>query len=404
MTDKAQPWLILPRDPVIVRDGRPFGPDPGARAESLPFPFPSTIAGAVRERHGEKRGGFGTDGVTPDAVRKLPVQGPFLVQFTTDGTTDADQLLLPTPHDSLLLQKPDAKTSYRCWLRPLAVGGDVRSDLDGFSDTLWYVGPNKPEKAKPFAKAPTFWWWPVYRTWLENPSDGAVDDAGLGIRGLTKDSRVHVRIAPESRTAVEGFLFQTSGVEFSRRTRGTMQSSSEWALADTVSLGLFVTTTAEMDEGLGSLGGERRTVFWKSTTAIDLPACSEPIKESIRRDQSCRMILVTPGVFEGGWKPLLDWLAISDLQINVKGAVVSRYDVVSGWDYAVKRPKATRRLAPAGAVYYLSLAGSSTEAIDRFIQKVWLQPVSDAAQDRLDGFGIALLGTWNGKQQQLEVK
>ena len=404
MTDKAQPWLILPRDPVLVRDGRPFGPDPGARAESLPFPFPSTIAGAVRERHGEKRGGFGTNGVTPDVVRKLPVQGPFLVQFAVDGTTDADQLLLPAPHDSLLLQKPDAKTGYRCWLRPLTVGGDVRSDLDDSSDALWYVGPSKPEKTKPFAKAPTFWWWPVYRAWLEDPRDGAIDDAGLGIRGLTKDSRVHVRVDPESSTAVEGFLFQTSGVEFSRRTRGTTQSLPEWALADTVSLGLFVTTTAEMDEGLGSLGGERRTVFWKSAAAIDLPGCSEHIKESIRRDQSCRMILGTPGVFEGGWKPLLEWLAISHLQINVKGAVVSRYDVVSGWDYAVKKPKATRRLVPAGAVYYLSLAGSSAEAIDRFIQKVWLQPVSDAAQDRLDGFGIALLGTWNGKQQQLEVK
>ena len=35
-------WLVEPRDPLIVREGRPFGPDPGAWATSLPFPFPST--------------------------------------------------------------------------------------------------------------------------------------------------------------------------------------------------------------------------------------------------------------------------------------------------------------------------------------------------------------------------
>ena len=45
-------WLIEPIDPLIVRDGRPFGPTPGARARTLPFPFPQTIAGAVRTRDG----------------------------------------------------------------------------------------------------------------------------------------------------------------------------------------------------------------------------------------------------------------------------------------------------------------------------------------------------------------
>ncbi|HZQ09120.1 MAG TPA: type III-B CRISPR module-associated Cmr3 family protein, partial [Anaerolineae bacterium] len=50
-------WLIEPRDPLIFRDGRPFNPTPGARAISLPFPYPSTLAGAVRTRVGQNENG-----------------------------------------------------------------------------------------------------------------------------------------------------------------------------------------------------------------------------------------------------------------------------------------------------------------------------------------------------------
>ena len=49
-------WRIEPRGPLIVRDGRPFGLNPGARAESLDFPFPATIAGARHHRAGHHGG------------------------------------------------------------------------------------------------------------------------------------------------------------------------------------------------------------------------------------------------------------------------------------------------------------------------------------------------------------
>ena len=45
-------WIIEPHDPLIVRDGRPFGPNPGVQATSLTFPFPSTTTGGVRTRAG----------------------------------------------------------------------------------------------------------------------------------------------------------------------------------------------------------------------------------------------------------------------------------------------------------------------------------------------------------------
>lgn len=403
MSDNMTTWMILPRDPIIVRDGRPFGPDPGARADSLPFPFPSTVAGAVRERHGLKLGGFGNNGVDASTVLKVAVQGPFLVRLGNDGAAQAD-LLLPAPHDALLLQDQDTSRTKRFWLRPLAVAEGSHSDLAVASEAPWYVGMATPDKSKPFSKAPTFWWWPAYQKWLEEAHDGPVDDATLGIRGLVRESRVHVRIDAASGTANEGFLFQTGGLEFNQHNGDQSSTLPIWGLTDIATFGLLVSTCAAIDQGAGSLGGERRTVFWQVAASTNIPSCSDATKRSIRTSRACRLVLATPALFAGGWQPGFSWLGIDDLNIQVKAAIVNRYDVVSGWDYAAKMAKKTRRLAPAGAVYYLSLTGSSDRAIDRFIEDVWFKPISDAEQDRLDGFGTAMLGAWNGEQCRQEVK
>ena len=394
MNDEMSFWLITPRDPIIVRDGRPFGPDPGARAQSLPFPFPATVAGAVRTRHGEQHGGFGTHGVTPAALRALAVRGPFLVQLAADG---APSLLLPAPGDALLLPDHADATAQRRWLRPLAVDARAQSDFDGGLD---YVGMPTPDNAKPLTGSPAFWWWSAYAAWLEAPGDDAVKLADLGISRLTTESRVHVRIDPLSGAADEGFLFQTSGLEFTRRP----VAKPTWRLHETATLGVLVATDADLAAGLGTLGGERRAVFWQPTTQDGIKACPPSVCDKIRENKACRLLLTTPGLFQAGLLPRFDWLAIPDLKLAIKGAVASRYDVISGWDYAADAAKATRRLAPAGAVYYLSFAGSTADAIDRFIERVWFQPVSDAAQDRCDGFGVAVLGVWDGKQDRLEVK
>lgn len=405
MSDPIQPWLVMPRDPVIVRDGRPFGPDPGARAQSLPFPFPATLAGAVRTRHGEQHGGFDTGAVKAADVRALPMIGPFLVQLASDTNPNA-RLLLPAPADALLLPKTDQHPPYRCWLRPLEIDASAQSDLAAHGQPgaqLWPVGMAAPEAVKPLADPPTFWWRDDYLKWLLAPGDGDIDPGALGLRGLSAESRVHVRIDPASGTAVEGFLYQTSGREFTHRPT----AKPAWRLADTETLALLVMTSADLDEGLGSLGGERRTVFWQRGDATLLPSCPEALRSAIQTAQACRLLLATPGIFAQGLLPQLNWLQIPDIKLAIKGAVASRYDVISGWDYAHGphgQAKPTRRLAPAGTVYYLSLAGNSEAAIDQFIEQVWLQPISDAAQDRLDGFGVALLGAWDGKQHRMEVK
>lgn len=102
-----QTWLIEPRDPLIVRDGRPFSADiAGARATSLDFPFPSTTTGGVRTSQGRGKGG-NFDAALIEELKKLEVRGPLLVELDDRG--EIAGWLMPAPADALWRNlKPDS--------------------------------------------------------------------------------------------------------------------------------------------------------------------------------------------------------------------------------------------------------------------------------------------------------
>lgn len=99
-------WIIEPRDPLIVRDGRPFGPIPGARAASLSFPFPSTTTGGVRTQYGLGLGEDFEDEQKKSSliakVKRIAVTGPLLVEVD-DETGDVARWFAWAPADALLL-------------------------------------------------------------------------------------------------------------------------------------------------------------------------------------------------------------------------------------------------------------------------------------------------------------
>src|SRR5688572_12904086 len=91
-------WLLEPLAPMIARDGRPFGADPGAAATSLPMPYPGMVAGAWRSRAGQDAEGFFS--LSPEAARAIAVSGPLLAAIDDAG---GFTLAAPAPADALLL-------------------------------------------------------------------------------------------------------------------------------------------------------------------------------------------------------------------------------------------------------------------------------------------------------------
>ncbi len=386
-------WIIEPRDPLIVRDGRPFGPDPGARARSLPFPFPSTIAGALRHKAGLTAvGSFDQERARPehpDSVLKVGMRGPVLVAL--DAADQVIECFAPAPVDALLLGDGSGADAQRVRLLPLQPPAEsAYLPLRGGEPFL--AGPRVAFSEKPFNQPPRFWHWAAFERWLLDPEEGPCRTRDLGIPGPHSESRMHVGIQAATQTAEEGRLFQTSGLEFTgpswERLALAVESDREFA---------------HWNGGLAPLGGERRLVAWRPVQ-LAWPACPQQVRERIVAERACRVVLLTPAHFTQGYRPT--WLLEPrcGVQPALQAAVVARPQVVSGWDLKAGRPKPTRRLAPAGSVYFLKLTASDDAAIQQWIDTIWLHNVSDTAQDRLDGFGLAALGTWDGQPVAMEVQ
>jgi len=377
-------WIIEPRDPLIVRDGRPFGPTPGARAASLPFPFPSTTTGAVRTQAGlDANDVFDTRRV--EEVKQIAVRGPLLVEL--DGAGDVRSWLFPAPADALLLDlDPLVKAkAVRKQLVPLQLPDGAQTNLPA---DLAPVGAVKPDSRKP-AEGPRFWHWEQFAQWLTSPTDGECDLQKLGHKGPTPEQRTHVRVRPDTLTAEEGALFETRGLEFTSHDRQR--------------LALAVLTDAALRPGWAFMGGERRLVIWRSSPA-EPPECPAAVRDAVVRNAACRIVLVTPAHFTAGYRP--HWVLQPRVGVTptLRAMALPRAQVVSGWDLAARpkpAPKPTRRLAPAGTVLFLTLHGNKA-ALTRWADDLWMQCISDDEQDRRDGFGLAVLGAWSGRLQEME--
>ncbi|HEY8460947.1 MAG TPA: type III-B CRISPR module-associated protein Cmr3, partial [Blastocatellia bacterium] len=356
-------------------------------------------AGTVRTRYGFTVGDFNDEAQKQGLIRevkRIAAQGPLLVELNDAG--EIQDWLLPAPADAVLYEA-DAKLAHvkRLVAEPLSEGiTDLPEDLL----PVRFASYDEIAKKKPLKQAPRFWRKEMFFDWLANPGDRTIELDRLGHGGPVGESRVHVKIKPDTQAAEEGFLYQTSGLEFTRRSDGKY-----------LRLALAMRTSVEAIAGLAPLGGEQRLSYWRGGDEWLSPACPSGIRRAIKDNKACRVVLLTPAHFREGFRPgLSGWMLQTRHGVapSLAAAAVGRPQVVSGWDYEIGKPKPTRRLAPAGAVFFLKLDGDE-RSIDRWIDAVWMNCVSDddekgvPEQTRLDGFGLAALGAWSREAGNMEV-
>lgn len=390
-------WIIEPHDPLIVRDGRPFGATPGARARPLDFPFPSTIAGGLRTRAGQNSEGLFDNSKVPD-VKRIRIRGPLLVELD-----DADRVeyLVPAPGDALLIEDDKDDKVYRHRLLPLQLG----DALSNMSNDLYPVGLVSPDLRKPSKAAPRYWYWDTFARWLATPADQveAVIPTDLGHNGPSKEWRVHVQIDPRSFASEDGALFATGGLEFWQRP----SAEDQQRLSQTKRLALVASVEnlngLTIEEAFAPLGGERRIMRWHK--GQNLPSQPKGLAEAIAATGHCRLILLTPAYFEEGDHP--SWLLQerNGISPKLKAAIVGKPQTVSGWDFEKRRPKPTRYLVPSGSVFFLDLSKEkNADAIQEWVEEMWLRTVSDDEDTRLAGFGVAAIGVWDGKAHTISTE
>lgn len=171
--------------------------------------------------------------------------------------------------------------------------------------------------------------------------------------------------------------------------------------------------TQQIEEGLAPLGGERRVVVWRKSNRQLPSECLSCIQDKVANDEACRVVLLTPAYFTCGSRPT--WLLSKkhNVEVELQAITNGRAQVISGWDFAQVAPghrgglpKPTRRLVPAGSVYFLKLSGDKAH-IKSWVEKMWMQCASDDSPDgdkgqyRRDGFGLAAVGVWDGQLQPM---
>lgn len=391
-------WLIEPLDPLIARDGRPAAVN---HFLSVAFPYPSMLAGVVRTRLGSEGGAFKLFDHLKDLKEKVWIRGPLLAELKEEDAIQ--QWLAPAPRDAVLLEKEKTVTLRRLAPRPLRDGEGMDSLGDNHLVPLGYQDADS--YGKPPKDSPAFWSWQTFETWLKTPEDQeGVNLKTLGIESLPKETRVHLAIQPGERVGLDGMLFQTSGLRFLYEKETTSEDGKprkipfpprRFALSLQSEEAVIAGKNRALQPQIAPMGGERRLARW-FPAECDWPRMPPEIVETITETGRARLILLTPAIFETGAIPGWNkaaWPLGGDVKAAVKAAAVPRPEIVSGWDLEKGKPKKTRRLAPAGSVYFLELTGDRATR-RAWCESAWLHCISDDEQDRRDGFGLAVLGTW----------
>lgn len=373
---------ITTHDPLIARDGRPFGAGQGNRMRGLPWPLPSVVAGSFRTAY-VKAGSDDFSGDMPQRLMRIAVSGVFPVH--------EQKLYFPAPND--------------CVAEPLSNGNDIKihrvsPDMD-YSD-----GCDLPEGLKPvtlpanvddFKPAEIPAWWPIekYVDWLLGKT---ILFDGSFLMSPVQEIRDHVKLDPDLGSAADGQIFSTAGLNVSYMPRFAAPAIGK--ITDRfaeVSLSARVKACGahKPHENLNMfhpLGGERRLVHWaRSSDEIMGWTCPTEIRSALAAATNVRMILATPAIFKKGWNPDMENGPLKDFGLNLIGASLGRWKAVSGWSLAPPRgPKAIRRMVPSGSVYFFNIKKGEGEKLT----EMWLESVSDDEQEQRDGFGIAVWGIW----------
>ena len=364
-----------PLAPLVIRSGRPF--DEQAGVDPARFPPPSTIAGCLRTAWARETGqSFGPHLAT------LAVSGPLLVD--REG-----HALVPKPADALYFNATDGPRCVRTEPQPFAsgCGADLPAGLRPVQMTERIDG--KP------CKGPLWWRLCDFFDFRRNK---AMPFEHLKKRGWSPgagDRRTHVAIDRRTGAAKEGMLFQTEGL---------VLDAKDAIDAAAGGLRLLARCFEPLRPTLVHLGGERRLAALEPEAENLWPTPPSGWFQNIAQAGGLCLTLLTPGTFAAGYRP--GWLdaeligsppAIPDLRLQLCAVAIERWQAHSGWDLANNRPRPTCKLAPAGTTYWFRILDGTD---DNTLTALWLKSASDAEQDRLDGFGLALPSPWTPPEQE----
>lgn len=393
-------YMLASDDMLVLRDGRPFGDAGVFGGTALDWPLPQTIAGMCRTALGFQRDAE----FFADRDRTKDVLGIGLGRLLPHAMSGDDpEFLLPTPAD-MIFSGEKQKSAHLLHFSQLRNGEG--SDL-AHADWLY---PMLDMKEKP-ARAPKFLRQQLALQYLNAgiPGDGQIIEKTDVVTAPVMDTRIHTAIDPESRSVREGQLFAESSMYLVAKTEESQRGKRRFRLPDaeaacdlaplslSIGFSLMGLKDGETPPQIMYCGGERRRV---NATIMDNASYPAPCA-GLESQRFLKLLLATHGAF-GGWAPewlvsggavgACGWVAepLSGVRLRLRSAVLAGWDGVSGWDYALKKPKAFRKLVRPGSLYLVEL--ENPEDSSRLVEKLWGKSLCEehSQQDR-DGYGQVII-------------
>jgi len=381
--------VIYANDPLVFRDGRPFGDAGHVNDGVILWPWPSTIAGVLRTRIGLNRDKdfFAKTSQKENigAIKKVHINRVLPLWRADDSETW--QHLFPAPADALVVEDGE-RDEYRIY------SYSYEDPFEGGGINLawknWRI-PVAETAEKPASDAPAFWYEDKFFAWLRHGSvPGPIKAKDLGFSWPALETRMHTAIDPETGTVKTGQLFSSSGIRME-----TQESEREAGGRFGIGAELTGLLPSDTPEGNCLIGGERRVAYIERIENR-FPSCPDWFENA----RFLRLILISPGDF-GAWAPSwlipdkdrdeTNWSRVpgTDIDVRLCSAFVPRWRPISGWDYEKQAPKATRKLVPAGAVYVIEIKDSSRSR--DLAGLLWGRSLNENPDDQ-DGFGCVCIG------------
>ena len=415
--------FIDPIDTLFLRGNKLFG-DPGSFGDALVPPWPSVAAGALRSALLAHRGydparfahGDITDDTelgTPERPGSFRITGFQMARRVPDGTVEP---LYGLPADLSVVRRAAENGCDDCEVRRVEPHAPPQR-IQASAATRSLAVLSEPRRGKPLSgRWLTAEGWRQYLQGRKPCRTQLVPSNDL----WRLDTRIGIALDPRKRRASDGALFTSQGVVLRKREHdrnanivtsrreeagavigkqepdrngGEPESGPGW----NVGFLAGVSGATLPDTLMLRFGGDGRAAV---ATRVDVSA-PEVDYDGIAAARGCRLILTTPGLFEGGWKPTGVIGDGRDLRFDLHGvrarivcAAVPRSEVISGFDLSKRRPKPAQRVAPAGSVYWLDELDATPDALRNLAARgLWSEPVENASR-RAEGFNRITFGMY----------
>lgn len=391
--------FIEPLDVLLFRDSKPFSGGEDHLARSVFPPPPSTVYAAIRSHllshHFGRFEAFkeGRD-VPLDLAQEIGSPTHFgslelrrLLVARKRKPVDAHQqaisveLFYPMPEDVAVVKD----TGQLVLFKP-ADGFPVRTNLPAGLRHLWFTKDAHLDAAAGWLTENG-----MQRYLADEPnSSGSFFGAGEVITGthigeviFTREERTGIARDRARRSVREGLLYS---VEYLRLRHGVGFFAE------------FEGTQLLPDSGLINLGGDRRPAHYQPARVSNLAL--ETIKQRVQERRRFKLVLVTPALFERGWRPKwIDKQTLEGSRANVRvrlvAAALGKPIGIGGFDLVKQFPKPVHRFVPAGSVYFFELLeGDADAAIQAFHEKSVSENSETFPETARQGFGHSLIGAW----------